>query len=328
MKLVIATGIYPPEIGGPSYYAKELAEALTRTGHDITVCTFSAFRRYPSGIRHITYFWHVVRAARDARAIIALDTFSVGFPGFVASILTGVPIIIRTGGDFLWESFVNRTNEPIGLSEFYATDHEFTFKERLIWSITRLVVRRATMVFSTAYQRDLWIDAYRIEKPTHIIANAIESQLPSYPPTRKNFLWYVRDVGVKNGPRVKEAFALAQKVHPDIELDTGHVTKEELLKRMAACYAVILPSLSEISPNYIFDGLRFKKPFIVTAECGQAELLEPYGTLVDPTNVNRMADVFCMLATDEGYEEAKAKAEHFASIRTYDAVAEDFLQLL
>ena len=40
MKIVLATGIYPPMIGGPATYTHALAERLSASGHDITVITY------------------------------------------------------------------------------------------------------------------------------------------------------------------------------------------------------------------------------------------------------------------------------------------------
>jgi hypothetical protein len=33
MRIIIATGIYPPEVGGPALYAKGVKESLERAGH-------------------------------------------------------------------------------------------------------------------------------------------------------------------------------------------------------------------------------------------------------------------------------------------------------
>ena len=53
MKIVIATGIYPPQIGGPAQYAWGLAEALRTQNHDVKVVTFSTLLRIPTGVRHV-----------------------------------------------------------------------------------------------------------------------------------------------------------------------------------------------------------------------------------------------------------------------------------
>ena len=133
---------------------------------------------------------------------------------------------------------------------------------------------------------------------------------------------------MKNGERLHAAFARARAKHPDITLEEGLISKQELLERMKSCYAVILPSITEISPNYILDALRFKKPFIMDKYSGFAQWLGPYGTLVDPLDRNDIVRALETLAEPAGYEEALKKAAAFSYVRTYDDVARDFLELL
>ena len=56
MKIVLATGIYPPEIGGPATYARILEEEMPRRGIEVTVYPFRAVRHLPRIVRHVAYF--------------------------------------------------------------------------------------------------------------------------------------------------------------------------------------------------------------------------------------------------------------------------------
>jgi hypothetical protein len=49
MKIVIATPIYPPELGGPATYTKELATRLANI-HDITIVAFTNAPQPVSGV--------------------------------------------------------------------------------------------------------------------------------------------------------------------------------------------------------------------------------------------------------------------------------------
>lgn len=328
MKIVIATGIYPPQIGGPALYAQGLAEALREKGHVVHVVTFGSLLSYPSGIRHVLYLFRLIPRLWRADACIALDTFSVALPSLVGCTLFRVPFVIRTGGDFLWESYSERTAESVPFSLFYQTHSSFTFQEQVIFLLTRFVTRHACMVFSTVYQRDVWVRVYHIKNQTRIIENAIPEKVSAVAPRQKNFLWYVRPLALKNPERVHRAFLQAQKKYPDLRLEEGQVPHDELIARMSSCYAVILPSVSEISPNYILDALRCVKPFILTKECGYAEKLGPYGRLVDPLDEYDIAQAFEELATTEGYAKACEKVVQFNEVRPYAAVADDFISLL
>ncbi len=330
MKILIATGIYPPQVGGPAYYAKGLKQALGEAGHETKVVTYGALIRLPAGLRHAAFFVRLLPKLVWADRVIALDTFSVAWPLAWATRLVRVPFVLRTGGDFVWEEYLERTGEDILLKDFYTAPRVYTTKEKLILRATRYVLLRADkIIFSTVLQRDIWTAAYHIpEGKTRIIENAIDAPLPSVAPQQKNFLWYVRPTAFKNSARVHAAFAKAKEQYPEIILEEGQLPKQQLLEKMASCYAVLLPSLTEISPNYILDALRFKKPFIMDKYSGLAEKLGPYGMLVDPLNEADIAKGIAELASEEGYARAVARAAAFSEVRTYSEVAQDFIKIL
>jgi len=329
MKIVIATGIYPPEVGGPAYYAQGLAEALRAAGHDAPAVTYGLLKILPTGVRHLAYMLRLTPHMFGADAVVALDTFSVGLPAVLLARLFRTPVIVRTGGDFVWEHYLERTGDLLPLVRFYSEHKPFSLKERIIFALTRHALSHAFVVFSTELQRDVWLKPYGLElERTEIIGNAVDAALQPEPPSAKNFLWHVRPIRMKNGERLHAAFARARAKHPDITLEEGLISKQELLERMKSCYAVILPSITEISPNYILDALRFKKPFIMDKYSGFAQWLGPYGTLVDPLDRNDIVRALETLAEPAGYEEALKKAAAFSYVRTYDDVARDFLELL
>ena len=329
MRIIIATGLYPPEIGGPAYYARGLEEAFRALGHDSVVVSYRGLRRLPTGISHALYFARLFPRLFGAHAVIALDTASVAIPSALACVLTGTQFIVRTGGDFVWEHYLDRTKDMLPLARFYAEHKQLSFKERLVLVLTRWALSRAVIVFSTKLQRDVWLKPYGLALDrTKIIGNAVDLPLPSEPPRAKNFLWHVRPIAMKNGERLHAAFTRAKAEHPEIKLEEGLIHKKELLERMKSCYAVILPSLTEISPNYILDALRFKKPFIMDKYSGFAEWLAPYGALVDPLDERDITRAIDELATEEGYARACKRAGQFSFVRTYAQVADDFLALI
>lgn len=329
MRIVIATPLYPPEVGGPSYYAKGLEDSLKKMGHEPIVVAYGDLRRLPMGVSHLAYFFRISPQLRGVDACIALDTASAAIPGWFAAKLWRVPLFIRTGGDFVWERYVDRTNDLVPLPFFYDSPRSLSFKERIVFTLTRFVVRRSTLIFSTEMQRNVWLYPYGLNtNRTRVIGNAADEPLPSQQPAKKNFLWYVRPTAIKNGDNVHAAFMRAKEKFPEIELEEGQVPKAILLERMKSCRAVLLPSLTEISPNYILDALRFKKPFVMDKYSGFAKWLEPYGILVDPLDVEDIARAIEYLASEEGYEQAQQKVSAFSFVRTYDDVAKEFLALI
>jgi glycosyltransferase involved in cell wall biosynthesis len=329
MKIVIATPLYPPEIGGPSYYAKGLEDSFKRLGHTVAVVPYGDLRNVPTGLSHLRYFFRIFPYLRAADAVIALDTSSVAIPAWLAAKLRRVPFIIRTGGDFVWEQYVNRTHDLVPLPFFYDEERPLSFKEQLAFALTRLIIRRSTMVFSSKLQRDLWILPYGLSKEgTSIIENEIPTKLAPIPATGKKFVMYGRQIPLKNAPAFRRAFLKAKERLPDIELDEGMVPHVQLLEKMRASYAAVVPSISEVSPNYVLDSIRCGKPFILTKYSEYAERFGMYGVLVDPLDESDMQRGIEKLADPATYEALCRKITAFAEVRTYDDIAREFLALM
>lgn len=104
-RVVVATGLYPPEIGGPATYSKLLVDELPQRGIGVRVVPFRSVRSLPRILRHAAYFWRVLRASRGADIIFAQDPVSVGLPALVASRILGKKFILKIVGDYAWEQF-------------------------------------------------------------------------------------------------------------------------------------------------------------------------------------------------------------------------------
>lgn len=327
MRIVIATGIYPPEIGGPAYYAQNLERALRARGEHVVVITYGRLKKLPLGIRHLAYLLLLLPRLYRTDVVLALDTFSVGVPAALACRLAGVPLVIRTGGDFLWEQHVERTRERITLPDFYAMPRTLSRKERMIFALTRWALRHASVVFSTSFQRDIWVTAYDITGKTRIIGNAVEGRLDPIAPERKVFLALGRDIFLKNEVALMQAFALAKREVPDIVLETGFVPHDEFIEKVRRCYAVVVASVSDISPNAILDAVRCSKPFMLTRYSGFAETFATCGVICDPLSTDDMAARIVELCEPERYRDLSSHAAAYPLERTYEDLADDFTAL-
>lgn len=179
MKIIIATGIYPPQIGGPAQYAKNLAQEFSSLNHRVKVLTYKLENYLPTGFRHSHFFIKIFFATLFFRPnfILALDTFSVGWPSVLAAKILRRKIIIRTGGDFLWEAYVERTGDLVLLREFYGQmenkEVRLNLKEKIIFKLSKWTVRSVDfLVFSTNWQKDIWLKPYGLrEAKLKIIEN-------------------------------------------------------------------------------------------------------------------------------------------------------------
>lgn len=131
--ILIATGIFPPDIGGPATYAFFLAERLTKDGWSVIVATYSdefspknphpfkvisVWRGWPKGVRHIVYLYKIYRASSKVDLVYALNGVSVGVPARIVSSMRRKKLITRIAGDAAWEYAANNKKTSLLLPDF------------------------------------------------------------------------------------------------------------------------------------------------------------------------------------------------------------------
>lgn len=328
MKIVIAAGLYPPDIGGPSQYAKNLYEEFARQGHVVSVAKYTVEKKLPGGISHFIFFIKVARELLSAQYVVAMDTFSVGVPALFAAWILRKKSAVRISGDFLWEAYVERTGNLVTLQEFYAQMPSLSLREKIILFVTKRVLALANaLVFTTEWQRDMWVKAYDFKTERAFIIENFFRRESGGPWIRRDFIWATRPMKLKNGRLLYRAFAEARKIHPDLILDDSRTPYEETLKKIKTCYAVILPSISDVSPNLILDAIAYGKPFIVTTETGYKEKFKNIGLFVNPKSEQDIIEKILILADSTSYNLYQQKVAGYSLSHSYADIALEFLRL-
>ena len=117
-RILIATPLYPPEIGGPATYAHILTNYLLDAGIATRVLRFSEVRVFPKIARHAIYFFKALARARGCDYILALDPVSVGFPAMAAAFILCKPFVVKIVGDYAWEQGMQRFGVTELLDDF------------------------------------------------------------------------------------------------------------------------------------------------------------------------------------------------------------------
>src|SRR3989344_8119324 len=153
-KIVIATGIYPPEIGGPATYTALMEKELPQKGIDVLVLPFRTVRHLPSIIRHFAFFWKVLVLGIKADLLYAQDPVSVGFPTMLAANILRKPFLLRVAGDWVWEQSVQRFGVKENINEFQS--RKYGLKVEMLRKIQALTTRHTNLVITPSkYFRNL-----------------------------------------------------------------------------------------------------------------------------------------------------------------------------
>lgn len=156
MKVVIATGLYPPEIGGPATYAHMLETSLPGRGFTVEIVPFGWVRHYPKIIRHVVYAWKLWHESKDADVVYALDPISVGIPASWVAKFLKKPFLIRLGGDYAWEQGRVRFGLKQRLDDYLKNMDGAPFMVRLLARLQTYVCNRAnTIVVPSKYLKSV-----------------------------------------------------------------------------------------------------------------------------------------------------------------------------
>lgn len=241
MKIVLATGVYAPDIGGPATYVRSLAEELTHEGVEVIVVTYEVRCPRPAVLRpkepwqvmHVPrtggpflrwmrYARALRRVAVDADIVEAFSSVSTGVPLRLARLRTPKKIL-RLGGDFAWERYTD-FGGSMTLREWYASSSVFRHISSVFMGM--LLKTFDHIVFSTSFQQTLYGHHNRTLPPHSVIENAHAPRKLSKPlvPLRPRgltgdklrLLFLGRFVGFKNLPALVRAMACAEE--PDSPL--------------------------------------------------------------------------------------------------------------
>ena len=114
MKVLITSGIFPPDIGGPARIIEQMAHDLQIKGTDITVLAFGKndqkVRNYrvvkaPTKLRFLSALFSL---ARQTDIIYTFDLYTAGFLSWlIGKVFFNKKLVVRFAGDSAWEIAVN-----------------------------------------------------------------------------------------------------------------------------------------------------------------------------------------------------------------------------
>jgi glycosyltransferase involved in cell wall biosynthesis len=304
MKIVIATPLYPPEIGGPATYAKLLEKGLPKEGIEVEVVKFGEVRYLPKVVRHFAYFWRVRRALESADLVLALDPVSVGLPACVAAWLAKKPLLVKIVGDYAWEQGRQRFGVTAVLDEF-VKEQRVPLAVAFLRRVQGWVTSRAKQVIvPSKYLEDI-VAAWGIPRSkVRVIYNAVSlgesgeapkalARLPRPLVVTAGRLvsWKgvegvigaiadLREQGVPaslviagDGPNRESLVAQAEQELEGEYLFTGALAHQDALALLKSADAFVLNSSYEGLSHILIEALALGIPIVATRVGGNTELI-------------------------------------------------------
>lgn len=356
MKVVLATGIYPPDIGGPATYVRHLAEEMAKKGVEVVVVTYGSAKLKAQSSESdwpITYvskwggpllrWWRYAQALRkcgkDADVIYAFSSVSCGVPLWMAR-LKKPKKVLRLGGDFFWERYTD-VGGMMSLREWYESRPQSQkAKHPLLGTFDRIV-------FSSRFQEKMY-EKHFTRLPSHsVIENAVPGGQPQLHQKHDPFrlLFMGRFVGFKNLPALVRALSdlpnvalmfvgdgstkrALQSLVSSLSLDDrvtflSPVHGEEKQRMFDSHDLMVIPSITEITPNVALEARSAGLPVLLTEETGLSEALTQ-GMVLE--NLKEPAEmVHAIQRIQDDYDAGARNAAAPPPERSWQTVAEEHL---
>jgi len=348
VRVVVVSGIWPPDPGGPASHAPALSDFLVERGHTVEVVTTADAppdrRSYPvawasrsSPLRHVRAALLVRSAARRADVVYATSMIR---RAAIGTRLAHRPLVVKLVSDEVFER-ATRTGRYAGtLDEFQRVRGDL--RMRFLRTTRNAAVRGARHVFCpSAYLRDVALGWGLDPGRSSVLPNPAPEppSLPGRAALREelgldgNVLVFAgrlgpqKDVGTLLEALVRvpvvtlaiagdgpERAALERRA-VELGLDgrvrfLGSVPRDTVLRLFGAADASVLPSAWENFPHTVVEALAVGCPVIATAVGGVPEVVVDgeNGLLVPARDAQALAVAITRFFSDDGLREHLATA--------------------
>jgi glycosyltransferase involved in cell wall biosynthesis len=351
VKVLIVSGIWPPDVGGPASHAPEVAGWLLERGHDVEAVVTAGRaparesfpvhwtrRSLPQGVRHAEALRLIVARARHADVVYSTGMFGRSSAG---AFLARTPIVLKLTADPAFERARRRGLVAGEVADFQSGGGGPV--ARLLRAARDAAVGRAAhLVCPSGFMRDLVLSwgvpperVTLLPNPAPRVTDASPFDVGAHPVLAfAGRLTAQKDLGVAlaglreldgvrlliagDGPERRRLEALAG---PRVEF-LGPLPRAEVLGVLSAVDASILTSAWENFPHGVVESLAVGTPVIATRTGGVAEVVRDgeNGLLFDPGDTEAFVAAVRRYLDEPGLRDM-LRAATVPSVAAYDADA-------
>jgi len=313
VRVLIVSGIWPPDLGGPASHAPELAAFLLARGHEVRVVTTAGAppeqeaypvrwvsRARPVGVRHLEVVAAVAREARQADVVYAT---SMTRRAALGSLVARRPLVLKLTADEAYERERRSGRFAGDLDDFQR--HRGGVRVAFLRRTRNAAVRRARHVFTPSEYLRRIVAGWGIPAARVTVSPNPAPAAPELPPretlraeigiTGPTLAFAGRlmaakalDVAFEALAQVPEASLLVVGDGPDraalerrrdeLGLDgrarfLGGLSRDEVLRVFRAADAVLLSSRWENFPHVVVEALAVGTPVVATSVGGVPEVV-------------------------------------------------------
>jgi len=363
MRIVIVSGIYPPDIGGPATHASALLAEMVSRGHDAQVLTLGndGVARSDRVTRLARRRWWLIRDAavviwlrRHRREFEVVYATGLSLPAVVGARLAGQPVVLKIVGDHAWERGRRLGATNLSFDEFQLSPPKGA-RITAMRAIQSMVVRGADAVVAPssylARAVERWADGVHVEVVPNGVPRPPKRSRAAHPRLRAVFIG--RLVTHKRVDLLIEALTLA----PDVDLDVigdgpelpalrrqaerlgldrrahfaGALDHERAMHGLVEADVLVSASTYEGLPHTHLEALVAGVPVVTSAAGGSAEAVVDgvNGVIVHPPTARRFAETLMAMHEDrDRLDQLSMKASAMGEEWRFDRCADRLESIL
>jgi len=315
MKIVIASGIYPSDIGGPATYSQLIAREFVKRGIEVSVICYSDKKhednedfkivrilRKNKLSRYLSYFWNLLKLARNCDVIYAQGPLAAGLPAMWARKILRKKFVVKIVGDYAWEQGVNQFVVKDLIEEFQ--NKKYGAKVERIRKIQRKVCKNANKTIVPSEFLKKIVKGWGVdEKRIKVIYNAFIGVKNIEPKELSG------EIIISAGrPEPWKGFDALGEIMPDLLkknpqfrlIIATNLSHDELMAHFKASKIFVLNSGYEGFSHIILEAMACGLPVIATNVCGNPEIIQNSynGLLVEYNNKEQLKNAILRLWED------------------------------
>ena len=313
LNILVVTGIFPPDIGGPASYVPKISEELIKPGHQLTVITLSDQLchkdYYPFNLIRIKRgTFKPLRLIKTIRTIVKhgrktdlLFVNGLALESVLANYFLKKPLVQKIVGDLAWEKSRNNNWTDDNIDQFqikkYSLKIEALKRLRLFW------VQKSDLIITPSKYLEKIITSWRVPiDKIRVIYNAVQEkhktqQIPNISPfSGTNIICVGRLISLKkydkvieclseipntrlilvgDGPEKQNLLNLTLRLNLSKRIIfVGQVPKDLVSSYLKVADIFVQNSIHEGFPHVVLEAMQAKIPVVATDVGGTGEVVK------------------------------------------------------